>query len=317
MMKKLGVPLIVLAVLVVVALLLEGPCARKSMEPVLKSPLKGVKIEDVVGVEISKGDAKVRLEKREDRWCVLIDSAPYRADSQKVAELLDKISGIRGPVVSRNPAKQGIFEVEEGKGIEVTLLGPDEKVLSRFIIGKTTPDFTSSYVRGFDSDEVIQAEGYLSVTFSTDPKRWRNRRLLFFDKENVARLELFEEDGKLIADRSEDGTWTLLEPSGESPDTAKLRSVVSTLSRLFAAGFDDTLTFAQAGLDKPAVIARVTLADGSEQEVRVGSLKHGDDTKYYASVPDDETVYTVAKWSIERFKKPVKEFLVEEADTTQ
>jgi hypothetical protein len=310
MNRKLGIPLVILAVLVVVALLLEGPCARKTGRQ-LESPLGIVKGDQVTALEIRTPRDSVRLEREGEEWLVLTDTSSHRADTRKANELVETAVSIRGPVISKNPKKRDLFEVTENAGTEVRLLGAEYRELGRFIVGKTTPDFTTSYVRGYDSDEVIQAPGYLRVNFEANPDRWRNRRLLFFEKDSLTRGELQEEDGTLTVEVSREGVWSVVDPAGAIPDTTAMRNLQNSLSRLFAAGFADELGPEEAGLDAPSAVARVTLRDGSVHEVRVGNLKEDDDTKYYVTVSGDPTIYTVAKWTVERIKRPVAEFLVE------
>jgi hypothetical protein len=89
----------------------------------------------------------------------------YPADPQRVGELLRAVKDLRrASVVSRNPAKRAIYQVGEG-GLEVRVMGSDDKTLAHLLVGKPSPDFTSTYIRRADSDEVIAAGGLIKSAF--------------------------------------------------------------------------------------------------------------------------------------------------------
>ncbi|NNF06866.1 MAG: DUF4340 domain-containing protein, partial [Candidatus Eisenbacteria bacterium] len=194
----------------------------------------------------------------------------YVADTSAVSSVLSTAAEIVATsVVSSNPEKQGIFEVNSEKGVEVTLKEGDQ-VRAHFFVGKTGSDFTSSYVRSAESDEVYLVRGVNRNLFNRGTG-FVDRTLAKFKPEDVTVLSLAAADTGWVVTKT-DSTWSITSPDGTNGEASEavVMTVARMLSTLNADAVVDTLSEDQAGLTDPELIYSVT-AGGEEFAVHVGN----------------------------------------------
>lgn len=129
---------------------------------------------------------------------------------------------------------------------------------------------------------------------------------LSFDADDLVKLEIEREEGNLELDFHE-GKWSFvkdinleMEEKDEEKKTYEVNTSAAdelrdTLANLtsqneIAAGEDES----EYGLDKPAMTITVTLSDGAEHSVEVGSLNSMLQA-YYIRVDHSDTLYTMSE----------------------
>lgn len=129
---------------------------------------------------------------------------------------------------------------------------------------------------------------------------------LTFDADDLVKLEIKREEGNLELDFHE-GKWSFvkdinleMEEKDEEKKTYEVNTsaadeIRDTLANLtsqneIAAGEDES----EYGLDKPAMTITVTLSDGAEHSVEVGSLNSMLQA-YYIRVDHSDTLYTMSE----------------------
>ncbi len=129
---------------------------------------------------------------------------------------------------------------------------------------------------------------------------------LSFDADDLVKLEIEREEGNLELDFHE-GKWSFVkdinlemeekdeEKKTYEVDTSAADEIRDTLANLtsqneIAAGEDES----EYGLDKPAMTITVTLSDGAEHSVEVGSL-NAMLQAYYIRVDHSDTLYTMSE----------------------
>ena len=129
---------------------------------------------------------------------------------------------------------------------------------------------------------------------------------LSFDADDLVKLEIEREDGNLELDFHE-GKWSFvkdinleMEEKDEEKKTYEVNTSAAdelrdTLANLtsqneIAAGEDES----EYGLDNPAMTITVTLSDGAEHSVEVGSLNSMLQA-YYIRVDHSDTLYTMSE----------------------
>lgn len=129
---------------------------------------------------------------------------------------------------------------------------------------------------------------------------------LSFDADDLVKLEIEREEGNLELDFHE-GKWSFvkdinleIEEKDEEKKTYEVNTsaadeIRDTLANLtsqneIAAGEDES----EYGLDKPAMTITVTLSDGAEHSVEVGSLNSMLQA-YYIRVDHSDTLYTMSE----------------------
>jgi hypothetical protein len=88
----------------------------------------------------------------------------------------------------------------------------------------------------------------------------------------VSALDVSSGQGKTVSLARETEGWTLLEPKSDSIDVASVESALSQLTAVrIVSTLETTADLAAYGLDQPAYTISITLDDGSQQTVWVGS----------------------------------------------
>ncbi len=146
------------------------------------------------------------------------------------------------------------------------------------VVGKTAgPD--SSFVRLPGSDVVYRAAVGTRSRFERPAGEWRDRVVLEVSREAVERLVLERGAERLVFQRGPSpgndqkgrpipGRWAL-EGNADPVDNDTVELVVHNLVRVRAGELHNPDY--EAGFDKPAVVARFTLNDGTSHKVIVGS----------------------------------------------
>ncbi len=118
-------------------------------------------------------DVKKRLLEKEGRE---IPPTEWKgADITRVLSALGSFGGLsKGVLVSSNPKRRHAYQVGPA-GLHVTAFDKDDKMVLDVIIGKGGPDFMSTYVRPFDTDDVYLVNRNLTGIFSPRFSDWLKR----------------------------------------------------------------------------------------------------------------------------------------------
>lgn len=108
----------------------------------------------------------------EDEGKIAASPSWHDADRTRVMSALGSISGLsKGVMVSKRADNHKLYRVGPA-GIHVIALDDDKEPIFDIVIGKNGPDFTSNYVRFFDSDEVYLVGRVLTGIFSPMANDW-------------------------------------------------------------------------------------------------------------------------------------------------
>jgi len=290
--------LIILVILALLAFLVERSRTRK-LSPHLKRLISEKQTEKIDRIIISREGDTSRLIRENDTWYVEILGKKKKTDEKKVDRLFGTLDSLRGELVSSSGERYGEYEVDE-KGLRALFLSGDDTVLD-IIVGKSGPDFNSSYVRKTDEEGVYLVNRYLRSVFYPNPDRWRDRKIVEFDRDSIEEFSV-RKGKKYCRVVREDTLYVVKE--GDC-DTSKIRSFLGTWSRLTAVSFDDTISVAAAGLDKPQYIVTLVPVKGEEVKLTVG--KKDDKNRYYLSKEGDEQIYIIAPYTVNRLKDLLRE----------
>lgn len=262
---------------------------------------------EVDKIEITApGKEVVQLGKTTAGWFVDSERG-YAADTAAVSSVLNTASEIVATsVVSSNPEKQGIFEVNSEKGVEVTI-GSGASVLAHFFVGKTGSDFTSSYVRAAESDEVYLVRGVNRNLFNRG-QGFVDRTLAKFNPDAVTQISLAAADTGWVVTKV-DSLWNITSPDGTAGEAsgAVVMTIARMLSTLIADAVIDSVSMEQAGLNDPAMVYSIK-AGGEEYAVRIG--RQTDQGQRYASRPDRNMVFLLGEWRLGTIRKRAQEFIL-------
>ena len=310
---KLKHNLILLIILIIFAsavLLFERPFENETKKTREEAPplFPDLKVEQVKKMVVKKNNTTTILENRDDLW-YLLDKEEYPADSALIEGVIRKIQGFKKiNLASRKKDKHSLFEVKEGMGVEVTLFGSKEKELARFIIGKTGPDFLSTYIRKADADDIYLYDDYLRADFDKQVNNWRDKTLLAFNPNEVVTLTInkLKEKETIVLTKDTQENWQLEEPISslaENPPTEKLLTILGNLKAADIA--DEEKELKDSGIDDPAYQITVGLKDNRNKTLLVGNKNERD--QYYAKSNEKKYLFLLDRNTVENLVPKVKD----------
>ncbi|HIC92385.1 MAG TPA: DUF4340 domain-containing protein [Syntrophaceae bacterium] len=285
-----------LVVLVLVIFLLERPFREKGKETLL---FEGFQPKDVTKIETRSGNQKITLEKAGDLWLVG-GKEGYKADSSAIQDILHTMERLnRRDLVSKNPKKREVYEVNEKDGAEVKVYDNRGKLMAHLFLGKGGPDLFSTYIRRADENEVYLVEGYLKTTFIRSQEDWRDKTIFDFDPQHIHRIILESGGKRIVVEREDVGEWKLKRPQEQPADKGKLEDMIYTLATLKASRFPEEGE--PKGYDWNNPKARVTaiLKDGGKRTLLIGSEEKGGGV--YVKRQGEETIFMVPKYVVAKF----------------
>ncbi len=246
----------------------------------------------VDGIEIKSPTSKIKLEKEGSTWYV---SSPihYRADQKSVANALHECKTLSVlNLISDKPEKFSIFRVDSS-GTLVRLFQNGSKE-SSFIIGKMGPDYTNSYVRMADANQVMLAHGVLEFTFNRQLKEWRDRAIVNIPRDEIKNI-IFHNGKNSYQLAFKDSVWML---DNKRAKASAVNSLIASLSNFQADDFvDSTLTPA------PKISSTLSFAG-----MMLRFAEDGKD-KYYVQSSSSTQWYIVQGWQAKELLKSPKDLL--------
>jgi hypothetical protein len=282
-----------LALLAVVAYLVLPSGKEREMSYKIADLHLSLDSASVVKVEIQKPKQSVTLEKVGGVW-MLTSPKQYAADAGSVAQLIGSVTRLKaGSLISSNPDKQGMFEVDSS-GTRLTLTDRAGKSVS-LIIGKGGPSYTEVYFRLADSKDVYVGEGLEGWRINQDVKAWRNRKIFSVAADSIQELVLTDR-GKSFTLRHDSTGWRF----GKDTIAASIvSSVLSTLANLNASDFVDTLYQPKT---QP-----FTLKVRTTEEATLNFYPIPPDTaSYFVQTSRTPQSFILTKWTVKELMKPLE-----------
>ncbi len=302
--------------------------------------------DDISAIQISDNDRSAAIKRENGDWVVTkaeetdkknppltagADSAdtdtenktaakPYPADSAAVATALEKIASMeRDELISKNPEKQELFEVDSARGVLVEIWNAEGKKAGSFRVGKSGPDWSSNYVRLIGSDDVYTVRGRIKSALFTEENRWRDKSVTDFNPEQATNLILAKKEGDSLKieqkmDSASNPVWTITAPEEAKADQSKITSLISSISTLKTNDWaKESLTDSAMGFTEPTLGVSVGLANGTVRKLTIGAEKN--DKLYVRSDAKPETVFLITKSKINNLNKELADLKAKEEET--
>ncbi len=232
------------------------------------------------------------LEKQADGW-MLVAPMHYKADPAAVAEALSRArrSEVKN-VVSTNPAKQSLFDVDTA-GTLVTLSGGGAR--EAFRVGKTSPSFTETYVRREGSNDVLLVDGLLSSVFAKTPGEWRDRTIFSTPVGSITSVAFHFGDTSFVLTLA-DSLWKV---DGVAGQGQAVQSFLAALSSLQADAFVDT-----AVASMPPLTCMIEV-----QGTSITFFWNAPASQYYVATSRGPQIFTLSSWKGNQVVRRKKDFL--------
>ena len=300
----------VLCFLLLVFYLVESPLKNnKKQEPALF--LSGFDKASAAAIVIkSKEKGEVQLQKKPEGWIVAVGQKTYPADKASIDNLLEAVGKIKiEAIASKNPKKYKELEVDQDKGVEVTIEDGAKKTLAHFYVGKSGPDLFSTYLRMADAQQVVLATGMLKMTFDRELKDWRNKTIFVLNQQDITDYEVMGDQGFLLK-RGEKDQWEVAAPEKFSPKKEIAEDCIKTVSSLTAADFAEG-PLKDFQLDRPVQEILITMKGGAARTLVLGKDKNA--FQRFVKTADADTIYVLEKYNLEKLLPSIDKLKLGEA----
>jgi hypothetical protein len=299
---------------------------------VLRDPqLARFRTEDVKRVEVNESGRQLVFVKDKDKWR-LEKPLAVEAESGKVTELLDKLSGLQArdkdiidkadpkayglgnpatvKVTAEIPASRERERPEEASRGRQPPEGakPAKTKEFTFALGKHDEAQKKLYVQMAGWPRVNLVEDSLLKLVQRPALAYRNRRVLDFSPADLAKVEV-QRGGESFTLEQVKNNWRLAAPVQADVDSLKADQLADNLGRLDAVEFVTDNAKPEDldkvyGLAKLALTAKVIFSDDKKpaQTVLVGKQRPGK-PEYYAKLASDPAVFVVKKDAHEALDK--------------
>ncbi len=203
------------------------------------------------------------------------------------------------------------FEVDSATGFPVKIYQNGE-LKTNFILGKIDNDYSHTYIRETNHNEVYLLTDNVKYAFKRRLKDWRDKTILKLDKDIISKVYIKNPEGEFILTKN-DTLWNIdVNGKTERAKKSSVNLILSNLSNLLTADFNDTT---KVSFDKPDLLLKVDLVGGKNVELRAVK-KDKEGNKYYIQTSDKRQVFEVYKGTISVFlNKP--EYFVEKKKEEQ
>ncbi len=277
-----------------------------------------VDMENTVSIEIVGKEQTIRAEKRSGEWMLLKPGKnenveTVRADSQAIEEWLIELDnaevkefiaeeienpdmyGFQEPVLK----VRAISKEAEGLSGETLVFGDERFPEESSDETEEKPRADGIYARLEGRENVILLGTNLLDNLDKNFDELRNKSILHFDRNSIARIELRKPRQKedILIERKEQDQWYMLKPFQTDADAGTINSWLWDLEELEAESFiDEPKSLEDYGLDAPLITVRLWMS-AEESEPTVLKIGKGPDAedKFYAVTSLSETVYEISE----------------------
>jgi len=314
--------IILTAVICVLVLILVVSSDRNKMS--YKLP-KTEKLESdlITQVEIYTNKESILIQKSQNEW--LIVPQRYKADADKVNEMLDVIENLTLTELVSDKKNYSRYELDEEKRIQIKAFKDDE-LIREFFIGKASSTYSHTYVKLSDSSHVFHARDSFRSTFETNVSELRDKSVMEFLKEEITGLVLAGEFGSLELKKQlkqvkpdvkepedeneiqppEEEVW--LTQDEKQVKTSEVNSILSKLSSLNCDSYLDEQE--KKNLKNPVYSI---IAKGSK-DYKLEIYSNEEKEEYPALSSESEYPFWLTKWTAESLMKKPEDIIEEKTE---
>ncbi len=239
-----------------------------------KARLWSVEPRDVEEVVFKRKGDTVHVKREGDGWALL---APVKAKGDKgpVEDLLTNLVTAKAErEIDPNPTNLGDFGLDP-PAAEVTMKVKGKAEPLALLLGSRNPTGVWVYAKEKGKPAVFLLSDFTLRDATRPVSDFRDKTVLAFNRQDVARLEIRHRGQQLVAERGEQPTeWKLVKPRAYRADWERLSDFIDKVQFAKVKEFvsDSPGSLARYGLDQPT---EVTLWTGKEKDRTAKSLLLG------------------------------------------
>jgi hypothetical protein len=258
-------------------------------------------------IELKKKDGQdIVLEKSGDTWRITAPQA-YQADQDTMSSLVSSLTSLTADSVVEQKASDlasyGLAQPSES----VVITGKGGKTQT-LLIGDEVPTGGDVYAKTEGSSKIYTVASYTRTSVDKSLNDLRDKRLLTFDQNSLARVELTSKGQDIDFGKNNRGDWQILKPGPYRADGLQVEELVRKLhdAKMDLTGTEDDRKKAATEFASAAPVATAKVADKSgTQDVQVRKTKAGD---YYAKSSAVDGVWKVTTDLGDGLNKTVDDF---------
>lgn len=264
---------------------------------------------DLAYVRVEEGETSLELRKAEDGSWQVTEPKQWKADGQRVRDLLNAwanarivgfvddaptnlaVVGLAPPAMTltfarKAPAESGGEEAAPARSLEE---GAD------VLVSRSKRELGRTLVRLEQDQALYEILTDVLNTVSTDPLFFRDREVVSLDPEDIVRITVSRDGGERTVERTPGGTFAAVPAAAGEPDQDAIKDLLMTVSRLRAAEFaaDSPEELSRYGLDAPRASLTLGLKgeSGIAKTILFGADAGGQGV--YAMVRGQDVVFVI------------------------
>ncbi|MGH7355459.1 MAG: DUF4340 domain-containing protein [Candidatus Rokuibacteriota bacterium] len=217
---------------------------------------------DVSALEVVTPDATLAVERDGQRW-KLTRPVALRADTEVVEEFLGRLLEVQvKEFVDDTPKSLAPWGLDRPIRLTVVTGREKDRTSRALLVGRFDDKKKGVYAMRPGESSVVLVPEALWNSVPRTVAALRNRAVVEFDRDKLARVELENAHGK-VALANEDNRWKIVAPEPLAADPSAAGSILARLLEMRAQGFlTDDASGIPRWLAKPAVRVTLTPKDG-------------------------------------------------------
>jgi Domain of unknown function (DUF4340) len=195
------------------------------------------------------------------------------ADSGEVEAMVSSLESLEvQEVVTETPGKLGEYGLDPPKStVSVLVQGAAEPL--KLMLGEKTPDGAAVYAKVPSRARVFTLPAYAESSFDKKPFDLRDRDVLHVKRDAVKSIEVQGPEGAYALARDDEGNWGFVRPLKTRAGRWSVDGLLGTLEglRMESVAAEQTKDLKAFGLDKPARVVSLGLADGGTKTLQIGA----------------------------------------------
>jgi hypothetical protein len=306
--KGIGIALAVLAALVIATIFAYRQPSPVSTTPT--NPWQRLAKDRVDHVSIHRPSAPadqqhLEFEKVNGAWRIT-QPGNGPTEARAVEDLLDRLGEMNvSAIAAHNTSSYETFEIDDAHATRVTLKNGSTALLDVFVGAAIEPGGTAVRVPG--KPEVLRVGVSMSSMLSRAPRDWRDRDITQISRDSIRAVEWANRNGTFRFTRSGD-TWTAAAGTTvERLDTAKVNTLVESITNLRASDFGATGAATGIGADAPRVTIE-TEVEGSPARITLRVGNNSGDQETFAQREGNDVVFIVSRTQADAINPAVSAF---------
>ncbi|MBI4668275.1 MAG: DUF4340 domain-containing protein [Elusimicrobia bacterium] len=241
---------------------------------------------------------KIVLDKKGDVWRMTMPE-DYAVQETVLKDMTDSLaSAVVEEKISERKDRFLDFELDEARGIKLTVKNVKEQMLFQGKIGKQIlGSWDRSYFAFDGSSAVYVVKGLSRFSFEKRPQDIKSRLIFEAPQDKISSIAVAAKNKTLVLIK-EGAVWKI---RGKPVKQDKASAMAGIFTRLEANDFPEPFETA-GGLKKLGLEGRpktaqvqIKLNDGKTYEILIGEKK---DTMYFAKLPENPAVWKLADWKV-------------------